>query len=271
MSSFGTLYVDSDSFFHRMEPSLKVLIFALWSIVVFMFLDLRINLILLGMGALFLFFSKIPARIIRNLFIVVILFNLTNAVFIYLITPDYGTTLTGKSTVLLYNLTLETVFYIVTLSLKYLSLLPMVIILIFTTHPSRFASSLSKLGVPYKWAYTFNIIFRYIPDIQHEFKTIANAQAARGLSIKKDERSLLKRIRNLFNITIPLINSALARIDKVTNAMDLRGFGKHQKRTWYSLTPMRKVDYAVAVLALTVFALFLYFRITTTEKFWYPF
>ena len=275
MSKFGTLYVESDSFFHKMEPSLKLLIFVLWSITVFMFLDLRFDVLLICLGIIFLCFSKIPFRIIKNLFIVVIVFNLINAVFIFLITPGYGTTLTGKTTVLFsfmdYKFTLETLFYILTLSLKYISLLPMAMILIFTTHPSRFAGSLNKVGIPYKIAYTFNIIFRYIPDIQYEFKNIAHAQAARGLSFGKDEKSFVKRVRNLFNITIPLINSALNRIDNVTNAMDLRGFGKHNKRTWYNATKFAKADYIVLVFAVAAFIFFLWFKIENNIKFWYPF
>ena len=275
MSKFGTLYVESDSFFHKMEPSLKLLIFVLWSITVFMFLDLRFDVLLICLGIIFLCFSKIPFRIIKNLFIVVIVFNLINAVFIFLITPGYGTTLTGKTTVLFsfldYKFTLETFFYILTLSLKYISLLPMAMILIFTTHPSRFAGSLNKVGIPYKIAYTFNIIFRYIPDIQYEFKNIAHAQAARGLSFGKDEKSFVKRVRNLFNITIPLINSALNRIDNVTNAMDLRGFGKHNKRTWYNATKFAKADYIVLVFAVAAFIFFLWFKIEHDIKFWYPF
>jgi energy-coupling factor transport system permease protein len=275
MSKFGTLYVESDSFFHKMEPSLKLLIFVLWSVTVFMFMDLRVNIILLCIGAACLCFSKIPFRVIKNLFVVVIVFNLINAVFIFLITPEYGVTLTGKSTVLCdflgYQVTLETLFYILTLSLKYISLLPMAMILIFTTHPSRFAGSLNKIGVPYKIAYTFNIIFRYIPDIQYEFKTIAHAQAARGLSFGKDEKSFFKRVRNLFNITIPLINSALNRIDKVTNAMDLRGFGKHNRRTWYNATEFDKKDYIVLAVSVIAFIFFIWFKIENDVKFWYPF
>ena len=275
MSKFGTLYVESDSFFHKMEPSLKLLILVLWSITVFMFLDIRFDVLLICLGIIFLCFSKIPFRIIKNLFIVVIVFNLINAVFIFLITPGYGTTLTGKTTVLFsfldYKFTLETFFYILTLSLKYISLLPMAMILIFTTHPSRFAGSLNKVGIPYKIAYTFNIIFRYIPDIQYEFKNIAHAQAARGLSFGKDEKSFVKRVRNLFNITIPLINSALNRIDNVTNAMDLRGFGKHNKRTWYNATKFAKADYIVLVFAVAAFIFFLWFKIENNIKFWYPF
>ena len=275
VNKFGTLYVESDSFFHKMEPSLKLLIFVLWSITAFIFLDIRVGTLLLCFGVICLIFSKIPFRIIKNLFLVVIIFNLVNAVFIFLITPDYGTTLTGKTTVLCscldYKLTLETLFYILTLSLKYISLIPMAMILIFTTHPSRFACSLNKVGIPYKIAYTFNIIFRYIPDIQYEFKTIAHAQAARGLSFGRDEKSFLKRVKNLFNITIPLINSALIRIDKVANAMDLRGFGKHKQRTWYSTTLFKKSDYIILIIAMVFFFFFLFFKFSNEVGFWYPF
>jgi len=274
LSKFGTLYVDSDSFFHRMEPSLKLLVFLLWSVTVFMFLDLRVDIFLLVLGIILLSLSRIPFIIIRNLFIVVIIFNLINALFIFLITPDYGTILTGKTTVLCnlwhYSLTLETLFYLLTLSLKYISLMPMAMILIFTTHPSRFASSLNRVGIPYKIAYTFNIIFRYIPDIQNEFKTIAQAQAARGMSFGKDEKSFTKRVRNLFNLTIPLINSALERIDKVTNAMDLRGFGKYKTRTWYNTTKIKASDYVVLLVLIIMFGLFLSIKITDTSMFWYP-
>ncbi len=264
MSKFGTLYIEGDSIFHRMAPSLKLLIFILWSITVFMFLDLRISILLIVLGTFLLYFSKIPRNIITNLFIVVISFNLINALFILAITPAYGVTLTGKSSLLLsfydYKLYAETLFYIITLSLKYLSLLPMALIFIFTTDPSQFASSLNKIGIPYKLAYTFNIIFRYIPDIQNEFKTISRAQAARGLSFGKDEQSKLKRIKNLFNITTPLINSAFNRIDKVSNAMDLRGLGKSNKRTWYNQIKYSKIDYIALILAAIVFAAFIIFK-----------
>ena len=33
----------------------------------------------------------------------------------------------------------------------------------------------------------------------------------------------------------------------VSNAMELRGFGKHKKRTWYTGKPLTKADYAVII------------------------
>lgn len=273
MSKFGSLYVNGDSFLHRLNPAVKLLIFILWSITVFAFLDLRMGLLLLAVGLFMLSHSQIPFNIAKNLFIAVVIFNLINAIFIILIAPDYGVKLSGHETLLLniagFKIYFETCMYVLVISLKYLSLLPIALIFIFTTHPSEFASSLNSIGIPYKLAYTFNIIFRYFPDIQNEFKTIAYAQAARGISFGRDEKSLLKRIKNLFAIMIPLINSALFRIDSITNAMDLRSFGKKRKRTWYNQTKFTATDIVSVVISLGIFALFISYKILFYTNFNY--
>ena len=50
------------------------------------------------------------------------------------------------------------------------------------------------------------------------------------------------RFKNSLMIVIPLIFSTLDRIEVITNAMDLRGFGKARKRTWYNTGRLRRVD-----------------------------
>lgn len=266
MNKFGSLYVDVDSFFHRMNPSVKLIIFILWLVAVFSFLDLRLSSALLIFGFMLLPFAAIPYKISRNLFAAILTFNIINALFIFLITPDYGVTLSNRDYVIGHiasvPIYLATIEYILTLSLKYLSLLPLTIIFIFTTHPSRFAASLNKVGVPYKISYIASIIFRYFPDIHNEFKIISNAQAARGLSYTKDEKSLIKRVKNLFNLTIPLIIQAMQRIDKVTNAMEIRGFGTLKKRTWYNNIALKPSDIIALFFALAIFAGILYYKIT---------
>lgn len=264
MNKFGSLYVDGDSLFHKMNPSIKLILFVLWLIAVFSYLDINISCGLLGLGFILLYFAKIPYQISRNLFMAVISFNLINALFIFLITPDYGVTLTGNHILVTqitnYPIYYATIMYILVISLKYLSLLPLTIIFVFTTHPSRFAASLNRIGVPYKLAYIISIIFRYFPDIHHEFKIISNAQAARGFSYGKDEKSLKRRINNLFNLTIPLIIQAMQRIDKVTNAMELRGFGTSKKRTWYNNVTIKSADIVALAIAILGFAALVYYK-----------
>lgn len=275
MRRTGTLYIEENTFFHRMDGSIKFLLFLTWTVVTVLFMDLRIFVVMLLLGFLCLNIAKIPFKVVKPLLWVMITFNIINSIFILLITPAYGTELTGTSRAVLnlgYNtINLETIMYVLTLSLKYANLLPMTMIFIFTTHPSRFASSLNKLGLPYKIAYSINIAFRYIPDIQEEFRTIVNAQEARGISFKKGEASLKQRLKNLTSILIPLVTSSLQRIEVVTNAMELRSFGKHKKRTWYSGTMIKNSDYAVAVACALFIGIAIYLKIKVLNNFWYPF
>lgn len=104
--------------------------------------------------------------------------------------------------------------------------MPFTLIFIYTTHPSQFASSLHKIGLPYKIAYAINIALRYIPNIQAEYTLIKHAQEARGVPFEKGEARLFQRIKNRVTIFWPLIIHSLDRIDTISNAMDLRGFGK---------------------------------------------
>lgn len=275
MSRMGALYVEKDSCFHRLDGSIKFLLFMTWTIITFMFLDIRVFLFMILVGMAFLYLSNIPFQRIKVLVWVMLTFNFINSLFILVITPAYGSELTRTSTDVLYigysMINLETIFYVITLSLKYANLLPITLVFIFTTHPSRFASSLNKIGVPYKIAYTVNISLRYIPDIQQELKKILLSQQARGVGFKKGEAPLKQRIKNITSIAVPLITSALQRIEVVSNAMDLRGFGKHKKRTWYNGTSFQTMDYVVFILCIVSLALAIWLKINMLQTFWYPF
>ena len=73
---------------------------------------------------------------------------------------------------------------------------------------------------------------RYIPDIQREYHDIAQSQQARGIEMSK-KASLVRRLKAASSILMPLILSGMDRIEVISNAMELRGFGKNKKRTWY--------------------------------------
>src|SRR5699024_6886600 len=119
------------------------------------------------------------------------------------------------------------------------------------THPSEFAASLNRIGGPYKIAYSVSLACRYIPDIQRDFRTIAQAQQARGPALSRTQKQVILA-NNAMSIVFPLILSSLDRIEVITNAMELRGFGKHKKRSWYSAKPFRTVDYVTLIFGLVI-------------------
>lgn len=156
----------------------------------------------------------------------------------FLFEPEYGVSIYGTRHEVLrifgrYNLTQEQLLYQTTKVLKYASVIPLGIIFLLTTNPSEFAASLNGVGIPYKVAYAVSLTLRYFPDIQRDYQNISQAQQARGLEMSKKAK-FGSRFKNALLIIIPLIFSTLDRIESISNAMDLRGFGKLKKRTWYS-------------------------------------
>ena len=56
--------------------------------------------------------------------------------------------------------------------------------------------------------------------------------------------------------------ASLNRIDTISNAMELRGFGKDKKRTWYTRRPFARRDFIV----LGIGVLLLVISLTVTIK-----
>lgn len=275
MSRAGMLYIDRKSPMHRLDGSIKFLLMILWIGGVFLFNDFRIFLGFFLLGLTLLKIGKIKWSEVKPLFIFILFFTLMNSFFLMLITPEHGNLLTGTENVIVNifgrKITLETLWFAVTLSMKYLAVFPIMVLFIFTTHPTKFASSLNRIGVSYKVAYAINIALRYIPDVRDEFMIIMKAQEARGVAFRKGDADLFTRLRNYKNIVVPLVISSLNRIDVVSNAMNLRGFGIEKTRTWYGEKKYESRDFFILILSVLSFGAAILLKIKIFKNFWYPF
>ena len=185
-------------------------------------------------------------------------------------TEIYGTCtylygLTGK-----YAPTAEQLFYHLNYFLKYLATIPSVILFVSTTNPSEFAASLNKLGVRYSIAYSVALALRYIPDVQKEYDEISKAQQARGIEMSK-KAPLMKRIKSAASILIPLILSSMDRVEIVSNAMELRGFGKNKKRTWYMGRAFKWTDIVAMVFCALLVIVAVFLNFVNNGRFFNPF
>lgn len=275
MSKSGSLYIERQSIFHSLDGSIKLLMLIAWTFLAFAFMDARVFLAMIALGLILLKLSKLPGKAVWPLLVFIFIFTLFNSVFLLLITPEFGSELTGSYTkaagIGFYTITYETIFYCITLSLKYISIMPITILFLFTTHPSNFASSLNRIGVPYRVAYSVSIALRYIPDVKAEVENIINAQEARGVAFRKGDAGIGTRLRNYATVMVPLLLSSFNRIEVVSNAMDLRGFGKNKKRTWYHRRKYSKLDIAFAVAAGVVLVLAVAIKVGIGAIYWYPF
>lgn len=272
MDNISKLYVEGNSIIHRIDGSVKLLALLVWSMLVFSFMDIRIFLGLIILGFILLLLARISYKIYLPLFLIVFSFTIFNAIFLILINPTYGSELAGSYTkafsIGYSEVTYENLWYILTMTVKYFSLLPISLIFILTTNPSKFASSLNKIGVSYKISYSVNLALRYLPEIAEDFKNIRIAQEIKGVNFKGSNP--IKRLKMYSLILIPLVQLSMTRIDDISNGMELRGFGKNKKRTWYNQEPLKVIDYIIYAVLFLMLMLVIYLMFTT-RSFYYPF
>lgn len=268
-------YIERQSPVHALSGATKLIIFLLYSTAAMLTYDTRVLVFLFILSIVIFIISKVRIREVGFILVFILAFLLLNNIAIYIFSPQEGVKIYGTSHVLFeivgrYNVTLEQLFYHFNVTLKYFVVIPAALLFIVTTHPSEFAASLNKIGVNYKIAYSVALALRYIPDIQREFVTIAAAQQARGIDISRKEK-LWKRLKNVSSIILPLIFSTLDRIEVISNAMELRRFGKKKKRTWYSMKKFQKLDYIVIVVGVLILICSLIITFHDGDRFYNPF
>lgn len=268
-------YEEKDTWIHQLSGVTKLIFFLLWSITSMISYDTRVLLVMLVCSLIIFIMSKTQWRQVGTVFKFIMLFLAINLLAIFIFSPHQGTKIYGTETVLVhlfgnYSLTAEQIFYEFNVMIKYLTVIPAVFMFIVTTNPSEFAASMNKVGVNYKIGYSVAIALRYIPDVQDDFKKIKHAQEARGIEMSK-KASLMERVKNMAAIIFPLIFSSMDRIDVVSNAMELRGFGKQKKRTWYSGKPLKRNDYLVILVTVVFVVAALMITFWDGSRFYNPF
>lgn len=246
-------YLPRESVIHNLTGTSKLMFFLLFTFAGMLTYDTRVLVFLLLVSVVCFFMSKLKFKEVRFMMTFTLVFLLLNNLFIFLFNPDQGTAIYGTRHVLFhifwrYDVTAEQLFYMLNISLKYFIALPVAILFISCTDPSEFASSLNSIGISYKVGYSVSLALRYIPDIQRDYHNISTAQQARGVELGK-KVSFFKRLKNSVSILLPLIMQSLSRIDVISNAMQLRGFGKNpKKRTWYVKRAFRRGDFIALAL-----------------------
>ena len=269
-------YNYEDTLVHRLSGLTKLICFLLLTFAVMFSYDIRVILGVMLFSVVILRISRIRFGQIKLMVIYVLIFLLVNTIITFLFSPEQGVEIYGTRHEMVklfgrYTLTQEQLFYQTTKFFKYASVIPLGIIFLLTTNPSEFASSLNAVGVHYKAAYAFSLTLRYFPDMQRVYHDISQAQQARGLEMAKGEK-ISDRFKNSLLIVIPLIFSTLDRIEIITNAMDLRGFGKRKRRTWYNTRKMNMEDVLAIVVSAIILGITVYVStVINQSRFYNPF
>ena len=268
-------YIDRPSPIHRLTGACKLICLILWTLAAMTSFYTPLLLAMTVASLLLFRIAKLKVKDISFVVSLMLVYIVLNNVLIFLFSPDHGTSIYGTETVLLklvgpYVITAEQLFYHLNVILKNACTVPIVLLFVCTTNPSEFAASLNRVGVSYKISYAVALALRYIPDIQREYRDISLAQQARGTEMSK-KASLVNRLKAASTILIPLILSSMDRIETISNAMELRGFGKSGKRTWYSGKKFSKMDILCIILCVALMALSLLITFLNGSRYYNPF
>jgi energy-coupling factor transport system permease protein len=118
------------------------------------------------------------------------------------------------------------------------------------TDPRELAIALiTQMRVPYRIAYAFFIALRIIPTIEEEIKTIAAAQAVRGVI---RQRGISGRISEMKRYAMPLLVGSLRKASMMVMSMEARAFGAYPQRTFVEAPRMTAAGMAVSLVMLSL-------------------
>ena len=260
--SFGQYY-PAKSFVHKCDPRAKILFLVLYIAAVFT----AKNFYGLGLGAVaFLVFaccSRVPIRSIFR--------SVRGVVFLLLFTAVLNLFFYSDGEVLVkwafIRITDKGIYHTVFLGARLVLLVLGSSLLTLTTAPVSLTDGLESLLYPLKLikfpvhelALIMSIALRFIPILTDETARIMNAQKARGADFETG--GLIKRVKAIVPILIPLLISAFRRADELGDAMDARCYSGSKVRTKYKKLKFGYRDWIAAVFGLALLAGIILLRI----------
>ena len=241
-------YTRQDSVIHRLDPRAKLFMSIVLAVMSLLFLSIIPLLIILGCLVPIIIAAKSLRRWLRSmkglsvLLIFIIIFN---------------TLLSTQPNPFSHS---------IALTLRLIALMTSFSVFFLTVHPDELSQALIQMRVRFEFAFAMSMAMRYVPTLGQEAYAIMDAQKARGVEL--DKGSLLKRIRNIVPIIVPLIIVSIRRALSIAESMESRGFGSSEKRTYMNVLRFKKSDWIVVLVSLLVLIFVVYVRLYVTLPSW---
>ena len=132
---------------------------------------------------------------------------------------------------------------------RFLSVILLSYLFVLTTEPNDLAYALMRVGLSYRYGFALITALRLVPTFEQEGQIVYHAQLARG--VEYDIRSPRRFLTLARQFVLPLLVSALGKVDALAVSMEGRCFGKYPARTFLREVRATWLD-AVAVGLLAV-------------------
>jgi energy-coupling factor transport system permease protein len=254
--TFGQYY-PTKSFVHKSDPRIKLL--ALIAYIVALFITNNFYGMVLCFVALCLaiIFSRVPlGSVLRSVKAIIVILIFTAVLNLFFHTGTHLLTPEGWIIKIYREGVIYTIFFVVRLFFLVMGSA----ILTLTTTPVELTDGIESLLKPltyirfpvHELALIMSIALRFIPTLIDETNRIISAQKARGADFESG--NLIKRIKAIVPILIPLLISAFRRAEELGDAMDARCYSGSKNRTKYKKLKFGWRDVVVTVVFAVLIA-----------------
>lgn len=248
-------YFPGESVIHRMDPRMKIILTIAYMVMLFT----AFNFYGIAVASVFMIVvagvSRIPLRLVlrgvRPIIPIILLTSLINACYIpgHTIFRFYVMNVTDAGVEMAVKTSVRIVFLIIGTSMMTYTTSPIAL----TDGLEQLMSPLKKLRLPvHELSMMMTIALRFIPTLVEETDKIMSAQKARGADFETG--NIMRRMKALMPILIPLFVSAFRRAEELALAMDCRCYRGGEGRTRLRQLRYGGCDYAAAAVFTAVYA-----------------
>lgn len=237
-------YFPGNSYLHKLDPRTKILLLLALIIVIFIVNTTTTYAALCSFTLLVMITSQVPMMMmiksIKPLWWIILFTFL-----IHMFTTN-GEVIWSYSFI---NITKEGLHQAIIISLRLILLILLSSILTFTTSPIALTDAIERLLTPFKkfglpaheLAMMMTIALRFIPTLLEETDKIIKAQKSRGADFSSG--NIMKRVKSMIPLLVPLFISAFRRADDLAIAMEARCYRGGENRTRMKVLKITPIDY----------------------------
>ena len=233
-------FLKKETFLHHLDPRTKLLLAIVYMINALLFQEIVPLLLIL--------ITLLPIIILGRLF------------------KKWVKSIKGMSFLFIFILVLNTLFieenglsFSVAMILRISIMISAFSLFFLTVDPNDLALSLISMKIPYEYAFSFSLAFRFVPTIAIETQNILDAQQSRGYEMQK--KGIINQIKNLFPLLVPLIVSSIKRAFNVAEALESRSFGNKKDRTFYYTIRYSFIDWIFSFYLILLLISLIYIKI----------
>ncbi len=246
------LYMDKDTYMHRLDPRTKTFMMLGSFAIIAMFYTLTPLMVISALVILYGASGKTLPNL-KRIRVVLMMIGLFSLVIWSFAKPG--------ATPVLGPISWEGIIYGVAMAIKIDTMIIAGMIFLSSTKMEEIPVGWVRLKIPYRVAFAFSTALRLVPTIVGTSYIITQAQESRGLDLQSG--NLLVRAKKYIPLLIPVFVSVIRGTNVFAMALESKGFGYSDKRSNYLETGYNKADIILLTVLVLLLALSIYLKITT--------